>query len=116
MGRRQLPLDWNARVEQMLTSGELNVRMQRADTLIVGRTLEQLDQDYNGVRIWGGILAGNSMISERRSQYLGCCIRTSQSTLLRCSQKRMPSAVSKKSVKRSLGVTASQNLSSSLAT
>ena len=33
------------------------MRLQRADTLIPGRTMEQLDQYHNGVRVWGGGVA-----------------------------------------------------------
>jgi len=59
--------DWNNTVNRMLRTSELQVRLQRADTLIPGRTIEQLDQYYNGVLVWGGSvsrqLAGGSAIS-----------------------------------------------------
>ena len=36
--------DWDNAVEQMLRNSELRVRMQRDDTLLQGRTIEQLVQ------------------------------------------------------------------------
>jgi len=41
-------------VEQMLRTGELQVRLTRVDTLVPGGTIEQLDQRYQGIRVWGG--------------------------------------------------------------
>src|SRR5437667_9829440 len=46
--------DWDTAVNRMLRSSELRVRLQRDDTLIRGRSIEQLDQFYDGVRVWGG--------------------------------------------------------------
>ena len=46
--------DWDNTVNSMVRTRELQVRLQRPDTLMPGRTLEQLDQYYNGVRVWGG--------------------------------------------------------------
>jgi bacillolysin len=45
--------DWDNTVNSMLRTRELQVRLQRPDTLIPGRTIEQLDQYHNGVRVWG---------------------------------------------------------------
>ena len=44
---------WDTDVNRMVRNGELHVRLERADTLLPGRTLQQLDQYANGVRIWG---------------------------------------------------------------
>jgi len=46
--------DWDNTVNRMVRSRELQVRLEREDTLIQGRTIEQLDQLYKGVRVWGG--------------------------------------------------------------
>ncbi len=46
--------DWDDTVNRMLRTSDLQVRLQRADTLIPARTIEQLDQYYRGVRVWGG--------------------------------------------------------------
>ena len=58
---------WDTDVNRMVRSGELQVRRERADTLVPGRTLQQLDQYLNGVRIWGASvsrqLAGASAVS-----------------------------------------------------
>lgn len=45
--------DWDNAINQMLRADELQVRLERADTLIPGRTVQQLDQYYLGVPIWG---------------------------------------------------------------
>jgi bacillolysin len=49
--------DWDNTASRLLRSGELRVRLQRADTLIPRRTVEQLDQYHRGVRVWGGSLS-----------------------------------------------------------
>ena len=46
--------DWDNTVNRMVRTSELQVRLQRADTLIPARTIEQLDQYYQGLRVWGG--------------------------------------------------------------
>src|SRR5437870_13073463 len=46
--------DWDSTVHKMMRSDELRVRIQRADTLIKGRSVEWIGQYYNGVRVWGG--------------------------------------------------------------
>jgi bacillolysin len=46
--------DWDNAVERMIRSDELRVRMQRDDTLLQGRAVEQLVQYYKGVHVWGG--------------------------------------------------------------
>jgi bacillolysin len=48
--------DWDNTVNRMLRTKELKVRLQRADTLIAGRTIERLDQYHGNVRVWGGEL------------------------------------------------------------
>ncbi len=58
---------WDNTVNRMLRTRELQVRLSRPDTLVAGRTMEQLDQYYQGVRVWGGSLsrqlAGDAAIS-----------------------------------------------------
>jgi thermolysin len=44
---------WDARLESMVRSGELRVRVTRDDTLMPGRRHERADQFYRGVRVWG---------------------------------------------------------------
>jgi bacillolysin len=46
--------DWDHAVVRLLRTSELQMRLQRVDTLIAGRTVEQLDQYDRGVRVWGG--------------------------------------------------------------
>jgi bacillolysin len=44
---------WDARVDSMLNTGELRVRITREDTLMPGRSHQRADQFYRGVRVWG---------------------------------------------------------------
>lgn len=46
-------LAWDADVDRMMRNGTLRLRRERDDTLLAGRTLQQLDQYVGGVRIWG---------------------------------------------------------------
>ncbi len=46
--------DWDNAVNSMMRSGELRLASQQADTLVSGRTMEQIDQYHDGVRVWGG--------------------------------------------------------------
>jgi thermolysin len=46
--------EWDATVNRMVRAHDLEVRRTRSDTLLPGRTIEQLDQYYQGVRVWGG--------------------------------------------------------------
>ena len=46
--------EWDATVNRMVRTRELEVRRIRSDTLLPGRTIEQLDQYYQGVGVWGG--------------------------------------------------------------
>jgi bacillolysin len=46
--------DWDVTVNRMVRAHELEVRRTRSDTLLPGRTIEQLDQYFQGVRVWGG--------------------------------------------------------------
>jgi thermolysin len=48
---------WDADVSRMVRSGELQVRRERPDTLITGRTVQQLDQYVGGVRVWEGAVS-----------------------------------------------------------
>jgi len=50
---RDALLDWSNSVDGMLRSEQLQVRRDREDTLLPGRTIQQLDQYSNGVPIWG---------------------------------------------------------------
>lgn len=45
--------EWDARIDQLLRTGELRRRRVIADTLLPGRTHERLDQDYNGIPVFG---------------------------------------------------------------
>lgn len=49
--------DWDNTVNRMLRTDELRVRLERPDTQLPGRTMEQLDQYHRGVRVWGGALS-----------------------------------------------------------
>jgi thermolysin len=46
--------DWDNVIGRMIRAGELRVRLQRDDTLLAGRTIEQLAQFHKGIRVWGG--------------------------------------------------------------
>jgi len=46
--------DWGTIVDRMVRGNELRVRLERRDTLITGRSVEQLTQYYKGLRVWGG--------------------------------------------------------------
>jgi Zn-dependent metalloprotease len=67
--------DWDNTINSMLRTKELQVRLQRADTLIAGRTIEQLEQVYQGVPVWGSGIArqtdGNNTVSIFGSLYDG---------------------------------------------
>ncbi|HZR25326.1 MAG TPA: M4 family metallopeptidase [Vicinamibacterales bacterium] len=58
---------WDQKINAMVRSNELNIRVRSDDTLIPGRTIERLDQYYRGVRVLGGDvnrqLGGGSTIS-----------------------------------------------------
>ncbi len=49
--------DWDNVVDRMVRADELRVRLERADTLMAGRHIEQLVQYYKGARVWGGDLS-----------------------------------------------------------
>ena len=49
--------DWGTIVDRMVRGDELRVRVERSDTLIAGRSVEQLTQYYRGLRVWGGSVA-----------------------------------------------------------
>jgi bacillolysin len=67
--------EWGTIVDRMVRGDELRVRLERADTLIAGRTVEQLTQYYKGLRVWGGSVArqmdGNSVVSVFGTVYQG---------------------------------------------
>ena len=46
--------DWGTIVDRMVRGDELRVRLELSDTLIAGRSVEQLTQYYKGLRVWGG--------------------------------------------------------------
>jgi bacillolysin len=49
--------DWGTIVDRMVRGDELRVRLERSDTLLTGRSAEQLTQYYKGLRVWGGSVA-----------------------------------------------------------
>ncbi len=49
--------DWAVIVDRMVRGDELRTRLTRTDTLLTGRTVEQLTQYYKGVHVWGGSVA-----------------------------------------------------------
>ncbi|MGH9140596.1 MAG: M4 family metallopeptidase [Vicinamibacterales bacterium] len=49
--------DWGTIVDRMVRGDELRVRLESADTLVGGRSVEQLTQYYKGLRVWGGNVA-----------------------------------------------------------
>jgi bacillolysin len=52
--------EWSGRVDEMLASGDLRVRLVREDTMIPGRRHERLAQFYRGVPVFGGELIRQS--------------------------------------------------------
>jgi thermolysin len=52
--------EWSSRIDQLLASGDLVVRLTRDDTMIPGRRHERLAQHYRGVPVFGGELARQS--------------------------------------------------------
>jgi bacillolysin len=48
--------EWSGRVDEMLASGDLRVRLVREDTMIPGRRHERLAEFYRGVPVFGGEL------------------------------------------------------------
>ncbi len=48
---------WDTAVNAMIRAGDLALRLERADTLIPGRTHERYTQMYRGVPVYGGDLA-----------------------------------------------------------
>ncbi len=59
----------------MVRGDELRVRVERGDTLIAGRSVEQLTQYYRGLRVWGGSVArefdGHNLVSVFGTIYQG---------------------------------------------
>ena len=43
--------DWGTIVDRMVRGDELRVRLERTDTLVAGRSVEQLTQYYKGLRV-----------------------------------------------------------------
>ncbi len=52
--------EWSGRVDRLLASGELAVRLTRDDTMIPGRRHERLAQLHRGVPVFGGELTRQS--------------------------------------------------------
>jgi bacillolysin len=48
---------WDAQVDRMIRSGELELRLDREDTLIAGRRHVRFAQTVDGVRVYGGDVA-----------------------------------------------------------
>ncbi len=67
--------DWDNTINSMVRTDELRVRQERADTLVVGRSIERLAQYYRGVRVWGGDISrqldGASAVSAFGTVYEG---------------------------------------------
>jgi bacillolysin len=67
--------DWGTIVDRMVRGDELRVRLTRADTMVAGRTIEQLSQFYKGVRVLGGTVArqfdGSNIVSVFGTIYQG---------------------------------------------
>ena len=67
--------DWGTVVDRMVRGDELRVRLERSDTLLPGRSVEQLTQYYRGLRVWGGSVArqfdGTSLVSVFGTIYQG---------------------------------------------
>jgi thermolysin len=55
--------EWSGRVDQLLASGDLGVRLVRKDTMIPGRQHERLAQLHQGVPVFGGELIRQSDLS-----------------------------------------------------
>jgi Zn-dependent metalloprotease len=49
--------DWDNRVDRMARAGDLRLRDEHEDTLLPGRLHERLDQLYQGIPVWGGDIA-----------------------------------------------------------
>jgi bacillolysin len=61
--------DWDVSVNRMVRAHELEVRRTRSDTLLPGRTIEQLDQYFQGVRVWGGSVSRQLIGSQAASVF-----------------------------------------------
>ena len=59
----------------MVRGDELRVRLERSDTIMTGRSVEQLTQYYRGLQVWGGSVArqfdGTSLVSVFGTIYQG---------------------------------------------
>jgi bacillolysin len=67
--------DWGTIVDRMVRGDELRVQLERTDTLVAGRRVEQLTQYYKGLRVWGGGVArqfdGANLVSVFGAVYQG---------------------------------------------
>jgi bacillolysin len=67
--------DWGTIVDRMVRGDELRVQLERTDTLVAGRSVEQLTQYYKGLRVWGGGVSrqfdGASLVSVFGTVYQG---------------------------------------------
>src|SRR6476469_10210335 len=74
--------DWDTIVDRMVRGDELRVRLERSDTLIEGRRVDQLTQHYKGLRVWGGNVArqfdGFSLVSVFGTLYQGIDVATAR--------------------------------------
>src|SRR3954469_8255405 len=72
--------DWGTIVDRMVRGDELRVRLDRSDTLVEGRRVDQLTQYYKGLRVWGGDVArqfdGFRLISVFGTVYQGIDVDT----------------------------------------
>ena len=67
--------DWGTIVDRLVRGNELRVRLERSDTIMTGRSVEQLTQYYGGLQVWGGSVArqfdGTSLVSVFGTIYQG---------------------------------------------
>jgi bacillolysin len=72
--------DWGTVVDRLVRGDELRVRLERSDTLVEGRRVDQLTQYYRGLRVWGGSVArqfdGFSLVSVFGTVYQGIDLDT----------------------------------------
>ena len=61
--------EWSFRVDRLLATGELAVRLTRDDTMIPGRRVERLAQLHRGVPVFGGELVRQSDAASTLSVY-----------------------------------------------
>ena len=61
--------EWSGRVDRLLATGELAVRLTRDDTMIPGHRVERLAQLHRGVPVFGGELVRQSYAASTLSVF-----------------------------------------------